>query len=113
MDPPSSSTVVTRAPPSDKPIVLLLSLAAKNHFNQQYAPLINTLNERTTEKGQNCCRRDTIPRIHTPSAIIITDQGFTQPYNKAVIEKIIAYMWPAGWLSWDYISLPIYPWDSF
>ena len=97
MDGASSSTIATTSPPSDKPIILLLSLAAEFSFNSQYASLINTLSERTQlKKAKTAAGAIRFLEANTPRAIMITDQGVTQPANKAVIDKIIAYVRGGG-----------------
>jgi hypothetical protein len=97
MEAASQSTVATTAPPSDKPTLLLLSLAAEDYFNQQYASLINALNDRTNlKKAKTSVGAIRFLESNIPSAIIVTDHGLTQPANKAVIEKIITYVRAGG-----------------
>jgi len=97
MDTSSQSTVATTDPPSEKPTILLLSLAASDSFNQQYASLINALNDRTNlKKAKTSAGATRYLDSNTPNVIIVTDQGLTPSANKAVIEKIITYVRAGG-----------------
>ncbi|KAG0645183.1 hypothetical protein D0Z07_9237 [Hyphodiscus hymeniophilus] len=97
MDGPTSSTIATLSEPSDKPTILLLSLAAEDLFNSRYAHLINSLNERAQlKKAKTTAGAARFLESNTPKAIIITDQGLTQPANQGVIEKVITYVRGGG-----------------
>ena len=99
MDTSSQSTVATKTPPSDRPTILLLSLAAEDYFNQQYASLINALNDRSNlKKAKTPAGAIRFLESNAPSAIIVTDQGLTQSTNKVVIDNIITYVRAGGLL---------------
>ena len=97
MDASSQSTVATTTSTSDNPTILLVSLAAEGDFNQQYASLINALNDRTNlKKAKTSAGAIRFLESNAPSAIIATDQGLAQPANKLVLDKIITYVRAGG-----------------
>jgi hypothetical protein len=97
MDTSSQSTVVVASSSSEKPTILLVSLAAVDSFNSQYASLINTLNERTNlKKSKTAAGTARFLESNTPDAIIITDQGLTRAEGKTVIEKLATYVRAGG-----------------
>ena len=80
-----------------RPQILLLSLDRQPFFDDMYKRLINTLvSKATIQRASKLNAALNYLSTTTPTRIIITDPGITQPAHSAVLEKVVSYVRDGG-----------------
>ncbi|PQE14199.1 triacylglycerol lipase protein [Rutstroemia sp. NJR-2017a BVV2] len=81
----------------DRPEILLLSLVCQPFFDESYSALIDKLHE--SAKLKRVKAADAAIRYlegNNPRVVLVTDEGLTEPENKAVLEKLVSYVRNGG-----------------
>ncbi|PQE31256.1 triacylglycerol lipase protein [Rutstroemia sp. NJR-2017a WRK4] len=76
----------------NRPEILLLSLVCQPWFDESYSALIDKLHESAKLKRVKAV--DAAIRYldgNNPAVVLVTDEGLTDPENKAVLEKLVSF----------------------
>jgi hypothetical protein len=87
----------SRAPVSEKPEILFLSLAFQSYLDEAYSSLIDDLDKHAClKRAKAAAGAIRYLEANNPKAILVTDEGLTKAKNRSVLDKVVPYLWNGG-----------------
>ena len=77
----------------ERPVVLMLCISMQSFFDEQYASFIKDLTEAAQlKRAKTATGAVRYLEANKPKAVLVTDEGLSEPENAAVLEKVVAYV---------------------
>ncbi|KAI9769772.1 MAG: hypothetical protein M1840_003766 [Geoglossum simile] len=82
---------------ANRPEILLLSLAFRSFFDEAHSSLIDSLyGSALVKRAKTASGAVKYFEANNPGCILVTDEGLTKTENRAVLDKVVAYVRNGG-----------------